>query len=169
METQAANPARFAPAVAAAPQTDAPATIMANRPPAITWHRLKMNDVRIDLPAVVDPGAHAVDAEVRGDAVLTDSALDSSDAADAFNHALAHAGGVDTWETGMGPEAAAWLSAAAARHLAIAVPEGATGALTVRITAVDGACAIAAIDVIARPHTHVQVAVLVDSPRPAPA
>jgi Fe-S cluster assembly scaffold protein SufB len=166
---------RDARARAAAPapvyDTAEPATVQVNRPPAITWHRLRMNDAAVDLPAVSAAPADAVAIElpvgVKGFEEGSGVRSGASELTHAFDDTLRTVSAAKTWETGMGPQAAAWLAGAATRRIVVEVPERvqAQGQLVVHICAADGACAIAAVDVIARVASSVNVTVQTDSPQ----
>lgn len=139
---------------------ESPAQVLrVDRIPSITWHRLKMNDAEIDVSGVVVAPADAVELSC-GEAVVAhkgESAL--------FAEALATAKADAFFETGMGGEAAAWLSANAAKRAVLEIPAGVdAGEVVVHIDGVDAACAIAAIDVIARPSSAVRLVFEADSP-----
>lgn len=154
---------------------DRATTIRANRPPAITWHRLKMNEVPVGLPAVTMPrtaavtlqapiGVHCLETRIISDGAQLyagERYLEGT-----FDRAFAESDTAGTWETGMGPEAAAWLASAATRRIVVEVPVGChpENALVVNINAQDDAVAVAAIDVVARANSSVRVVVQTDSP-----
>lgn len=150
--------------------------MIVNKMPAITWHKFKANW------AEIDPGelaAHTADAVVftippalqfMETTINNGTSLDAGTAPvkGAFDEALAASGTVDQWETGMGEAADEWLTIAAKRCLSVVVPEGhhEEGTLVVRVNAQDGAASVAAVDVVARAHSSLRVALHVDSPAP---
>lgn len=68
------------------------------------------------------------------------------------------------FETGMGEAAYAYLRDHAARHVVIDVPAYKKAAVTVRVSGVDAAAAIAAIDVVTREQATLDLTVSLDSP-----
>lgn len=126
-------------------------TVLVNRPPNITWHRLHINEVPVelaDLPAAkpAQPGGLAREADVA-----------SFYAEEAFQN--------EFWETGMGPAAQQWLQGHAAQRLVIDVPAGqqVEEPVVVDMAAAQGANAVLLLDVLAHAGSRVHVAVHADS------
>ncbi len=70
----------------------------------------------------------------------------------------------EAFETGMGEAAYAYLTEHAAKRIVIDVPAYQHAAVTVRVSGVDAAAAIAAIDVVARPQATLDLQIALDSP-----
>ena len=70
----------------------------------------------------------------------------------------------EAFETGMGEAAYAYLTEHATKRIVIDVPAYQHAAVTVRVSGVDAAAAIAAIDVVARPQATLDLALALDSP-----
>lgn len=126
------------------------ATLLVNRPPNITWHRLHINEVPVELAewpvagaAEAGPLARAVDPASADDAVFSN----------------------EFWETGMGPAAEAWLKDHAAQRLVVEIPAGqqVDDPVVVNLRAVEGANAVLVLDVIARADSRAHVVVHADS------
>jgi len=149
-------------------------TIAVNRPPAITWHRMHMNETDVALPeralanpasitCVVPSGLRFLDEEITE---IADSARAGDRALTAaFDHARASSGHAGEWETGLGEQAAAWLAGHAVRHLTLEAPANrqVPDATVVRIDARAGRDTIALIDVVARAGSQMRLVVQSDS------
>lgn len=70
----------------------------------------------------------------------------------------------EAFETGMGEKAYAYLSEHAARHVVVDVPAYKKATVTVRVSGVYGAAAVAAIDVVAREQATLDLTISLDSP-----
>ena len=70
----------------------------------------------------------------------------------------------EAFETGMGEAAYAYLSEHAARHVVVDVPAYKKATVTVRVSGVYGAAAVAAIDVVAREQATLDLTISLDSP-----
>ena len=70
----------------------------------------------------------------------------------------------EAFETGMGEAAYAYLADHAAKRIVIDVPAYKHATATVRVSGVDAAAAIAAIDVVARPQATLDLNIALDSP-----
>lgn len=68
------------------------------------------------------------------------------------------------FETGMGSEAYSWMRYAASEPIVIDVPAYKQGNVTVRVKGTDSALAVAAIDVVAGPHSQLNLTLQLDSP-----
>ncbi len=136
-----------------------------NLMPDITWHFLRINDTKAQIPALerAESGAIFVDAALENGAVTVQTAQSDNDA---FEAALdRYPGAHAQWETGNGPAAEEWLRAACTRQVVLEVPEGVTAdELTVRVDAQDGRAAVAQVDVIARKGAQAIVNIRTDSP-----
>lgn len=150
-------------------------TIVANRPPAITWHHLKMNEVPIDLAATAPADADAVAFDVPSGFEFWEEqqagaaqSVGNAGLRDAFDHARAAAGMQTAVETGMGPQASAWLAHAASRRAVVRVPADAAPAepVAVRVTAQDGAYAVSLLDVVVEARSSIRIIVHTDSAGP---
>lgn len=149
-------------------------TFTANRMPAITWYKFKINEADVEVPELASPEASAITFAVPPSLQFMETTINgqtsldagSAPVGDAFDVALSAAGAVDAWETGMGVAANDWLNAVATRKLAVVVPEGhlEEQLLTVRVNAQNGTAAVAAVDVVLQPHSRLRLALHVDSP-----
>jgi len=122
-------------------------TLAVNRPPAITWHRLQMNETAVqlaELPLCAQPPRATVPA---GASVLPAGPED----------------GV-VGISGLGEQAESWLSAHAATHTVLEVPRDTRigEPVVVTVTAQDGTDAVATLDLVAREGSEVQVVLQVD-------
>ena len=70
----------------------------------------------------------------------------------------------EAFETGMGEAAYAYLAEHATKRIVIDVPAYKHATVTVRVSGVDAAAAIAAIDVVARPQATLDLLIALDSP-----
>ena len=70
----------------------------------------------------------------------------------------------EAFETGMGEAAYAYLAEHATKRIVIDVPTYKHATVTVRVSGVDAAAAIAAIDVVARPQSTLDLLIALDSP-----
>ena len=70
----------------------------------------------------------------------------------------------EAFETGMGDAAYAYLDGHASRRVRIDVPAYKSASVTVRVSGVDDAVAVAAIDVVARPQATLDLTISLDSP-----
>lgn len=135
-----------------------------NLMPAITWHYLRMNHTRAQLPEVgrAESGAIEIDAALNGAVTVVTPQADNG----AFEAALAgHDKAVDQWETASGAEASEWLAQACTRQVVLEVPKRSVAEdLTVRLNAADGCATVAQIDVIAHEEAHATLNLRVDSP-----
>lgn len=181
----------------------------ANAMPAITWHRMHLNDTDITLPAGLDcargnvesastcalgtPGEfeHALSAlqarladahfasGTREDTRAITRAVRENIPADnldvpalstyerrAVESELARDVAAD-FETGMGPDARAWLLAAAgddpAKRLVFVAKAGSTSGATVRVSAAPQVASAAAIDLVAEPDSTLTVEIALDA------
>lgn len=150
-------------------------TIAANRPPAITWHHLKMNEVRIGLAASAPADADAVSFQLPQGVGYLEERRGSEPAPvgdrglrGAFDRARAAAGIKTTGETGMGLEASGWLVETASRQAVVNVPEGvdAEEPFIVHVEAREGACAVSSVDVVAGDRSSIRIIVHADSAGP---
>lgn len=146
----------------------------ANRMPAITWHKFKINEAEVEVPELAAPAADAITFFVPPSLQFMETTINGQTSLEAgtapvggaFDEALASAGAQDAWETGMGSAACEWLVGAATRKLAVVVPEGHVEAqqLVVRVHAQDGAAAVAAVDVVLEAGAQLSLALHIDSP-----
>lgn len=175
----------------------------ANAMPAITWHRLRMNDVDIELPEGLIPGttitveaperllgepgafeaalaemqlhldAAGKPADERAVVRAIDPETDPHDldvpAVSAYEaHAVREelANNVaDSFGPGMGKQATAYLSEIGAdSHVVLAPKAGTREEATIRIEGVDGEASATLIDVVAEPHSELDLTVSLDSP-----
>lgn len=217
----------------AAPANAAPTITLhhVNAMPAPTWHRLRVNDTDVELPADLraepdvqveapqallgEPGAFEaalkrMEAHLKstgelppaaarprgeaagepsassntaagqaGDCARSDGAakgaeedptldLPALSAFQAASAAVEASGSLErAFETGMGPEAFAYLREAAGEPVVIATAPGQQGArAAVRVRGVDGAASAAAVDVVAAEGSEVSVSIALDSPEP---
>lgn len=121
-------------------------TLQVNRPPNITWHRLKMNDVPVELVEWLS-GAGAEGAE--------------SSAPTAVNgHSM-----MEYWESGMGSDAESWLEAHARQRLVVDIPAGqeVDEPVVVNVMAQERENAVLLLDVIAREGSRASIVVQSDS------
>lgn len=149
-------------------------TFTANRMPAITWHKFKINEASVEVPELAAPEASAITFAVPPSLQFMETTINGQTSleagiapvGDAFDAALNAAGAQGTWETGMGLAANDWLNSAATRKLAVMVPEGHVEdqQLIVRVNAQDGAAAVAAVDVVLQSHSRLRLALHIDSP-----
>ena len=133
-------------------------TLTLNRMPAITWHRFKINEAEVELPELAAAPVGAVAFTVPDALQQSEGAFD--DALDAASEAADH------WETGMGVAADEWLDGNAVGRLSVVVPEGVAceEPLVVRVNASDGACAVAALDVVVQRNASLSIRMHTDSP-----
>lgn len=122
-----------------------------NAMPAPTWHRLRMNDTTVHLPAGLTPTSE-VTVETSEGVRGTKGAFHTS----ANTH--------ETLATGMGSAAYAWMRTIAEEPLVFATAPKQTAAATVRLCGIDGAANIAAIDVVAEEGSTLDLVVSLDSP-----
>lgn len=125
-------------------------TLLVNRPPNITWHRLRMNEVPVQLAAWP-----AVRTAVAG-GLAREASLDCAD-----DEAFAS----EFWETGMGPAAEQWLLRNAAQHLVVQTDAGeqVEEPIVIDLRAAQHGNAVLLLDVIARSGSQVHVVVQVGS------
>lgn len=134
-------------------------TIVANRMPNITWHKLKMNEATITLDELQRADQDAVNIQVPACAQTEeggfDTALEALDAA-------------QQWETGAGAQADAWLETAATQTCTVQIPAGVQceEPLVIRVQATDNAASVAAVDVVVGEGASLNIFVHVDSPEP---
>ena len=159
-----------------------------NAMPAATWGWLKMNQTKLELSdELAAAPAEAVevmglDEQLCGAADAFDAAMDAM--AERFPERRASAPGdaadraritpeteleeelspAEAFETGMGEAAYAYLTEHATKRIVIDVPAYQHAAVTVRVSGVDAAAAIAAIDVVARPQATLDLQIALDSP-----
>lgn len=142
--------------VAAFPMGDEAQILMVNRPRAITWHNLKMNEVPFKTAALVRANADSISLSASKGVVLSSGQT-------AFDEVLAQIG-AKRLESGMGPEAEAWLDRAACTTTSAVVDEGADATIDLYLDAQAQATTVAVLNVAALPEARVRVLVHVDSP-----
>lgn len=185
----------------AAPASAAPTITLhhVNAMPAPTWHRLRVNETDVELPADLraepdvqveaphallgEPGAFEAalkrmeeHLKSTGELAAASPAASGADPLDlpalsafqAASAAVEASGSLErAYQTGMGPEAFAYLRAAAGEPVVIATAPGQRGArAAVRVRGVDGAASAAAVDVVAAEGSEVSVSISLDSPEP---
>ena len=131
-------------------------TIRVNRPPNITWHRLKMNEVAVELPEL--PLASSPVAKLAAIPDSEPAAVANARAASMRYDRLAF------WETGMGEQATEWLLAHATSYERLVAAEGERAQMLVDLDAVPGKTAVAVVDVVAKAGSRLVVNVHTDSP-----
>ena len=168
-------------------------TLQVNRPPNITWHRLKMNDVPVELeewplasgaasaeaavatpcpaaqptsPALCAALLHACMKWVPAESTLENSVQRVVPAASAL--AAPEANGhsmMGYWESGMGGDAENWLEEHARQRLVVDIPAGQAveKPVVINVMAQGRENAVLLLDVIAREGSRVHVVVQSDS------
>ena len=146
-----------------------------NAMPAATWGWLKMNQTKLELSDELAAApteavkVEGLDEQFRGAADAFNAAMDAM--AERFPERRASAPGdaadrapAEAFETGMGEAAYTYLADHATKRIVIDVPAYKHATVTVRVSGVDAAAAIAAIDVVARPQSTLDLLIALDSP-----
>lgn len=130
--------------------------------PNLTWHKLKMNWAEVELPEV-GTATQAAPTAVQADIPYMLHAIHPAD----FDAALDAAEGTADWESGMGPDAAEWISSMGASNtIAVCAPAGQTvpEMLVVHVNAEAGAISAVCLDIVAEAGSALHVALHIDSP-----
>lgn len=156
----------------------------ANAMPAPTWHRLRMNDVDIELPGELTSAQQvevSCEEGLLGDAEAFDRALRNLAARQADDQAATMDEGslsfyqqqalenrylspAEIFATGMGDEAREYLEFSAGEPIVFATRPDERTCATVRVEGADGAVNAAAVDVVAAPGSSLSLAIALDSP-----
>jgi Fe-S cluster assembly scaffold protein SufB len=132
-------------------------TLTINRPPAITWHHLAMNEACVSAPAL----GSAKDAVT----YKSDITYATGDRALAAFKEACKSYASSTIETGVGPDADQWLADQATEYVSLDVPaDGHDHQLDIDIVPRLDGRAIAATDIVVEPDAHLTVTIRIDSP-----
>lgn len=152
--------------------------ILVNRPPAITWHWLKINETAVSVPeltkdTLADDEAINLCAPIELPVCVQEQSLGTSvsvageaSAAAAFDQALTRADLAQGFESALGRAADEWITSAATTIYTIEVPENTvvTEPVTISLNAQDARTTSLVVRVLAHKGSEATLDIHVDSP-----